>query len=372
MLTVAAAPLSPFSAFDIPLRRSIVAAVSGGSDSTALLLLLRDHLAAAAPTTRLIAATVDHGLRAESAAEAEAVETLCASLGIQHRTITWSGSKPTAGIPAAAREARYRLLADAARVAGTDLVFTGHTADDQLETVAMRRERRGDGRGLAGMAPATLYAGDIWICRPLLGTRREALRAHLRGQDIGWIDDPSNIDTAFERPRIREAMASTTDAGATTDIALAEIAQTGSEREALGLRAAHLITAHAARDPSGVVLLGPAFAAFGDTVAATYALRLLLATVGGSEHLPDHERSAALFARLGEPGLRATLSRCVVENRKDGIRIRREERAGTPIPAKAQPTVAPFARFLPSFDHAPAMALAALVDAPPLPPPPFS
>lgn len=371
MLTVAAAPLPPLYSFDIPLRRSIVAAISGGSDSTALLLLLRDHLAAAAPTARLIAATVDHGLRAESAAEAEAVARLCASFGIEHRTLTWTGEKPASGIPAAAREARYRLLAEAAREAGTDLVFTGHTADDQLETVAMRKERRGDGRGLAGMAPATLYAGDVWICRPLLGTRRDVLRDYLRRQNIGWIDDPTNVDRTYERPRMREAMTTASD-NLAAEAALLEVVEAGAEREALGVQATHLITAHAERDPSGVVLLEPAFAAFGDTAAATYALRLLLATVGGSEHLPDHERSAALFARLGEPGLRATLSRCVVENRKDGLRIRREKRAGTPIPARAQPTVAPFARFLPSFDLAPAAALAALVGAPPLPPPPFS
>ena len=94
--------------------------------------------------------------------------------------------------------------------------------------------------------------------------------------------------------------------------------------------------------------------------------------VGGGEHLPDHERSTALFARLAEPDLRATLSRCVIEGRKDGIRIRRERRGGATALAEAQPAVAPFERFLPSFDLAPAMALAALVGAPPLPPPPFS
>ena len=329
--------LSDFSKIDF--TNGAIAAVSGGSNSTGLLLFLKNHLDRTAPATRLLAVTIDHDLRPGSAAEARAVASFCAERGIAHCTLRWSGPKPSSGLPAAARQARYRLLAEAARSEGIDLILTGHTADDQAETVLMRHARdegRGlaemAGRGLAGMAPATLYDWQTWIVRPLLGARRAALREFLRRENVGWAEDPTNADAHFERPRVRAVLGE--DDGQRFAEAIGLAKRVATEREELGQRAAMLIRDFAAMLTTGLIRLDPAFAASDDAPAAVYAMRILLAAVGGVSFLPDEARSQALFSRLRAGPLCATLSRTIVDARRAGIFLRREAR-GLPLAVPA-------------------------------------
>src|SRR5205814_1078326 len=145
--------------------------------------------------------------------------------------------------------------------AGIGLIMTGHTADDQAETVLMRQVRkvrlageqrldREEGRGLAGMAPGTLYDWREWIVRPLLGTRRAALRDFLRREHVDWADDPTNADESFERPRMRAALAG--DAGTQrVDGALALAARAAVDRAQLGLAAAEFIVRFASQPAAG-------------------------------------------------------------------------------------------------------------------------
>ncbi|QUS42533.1 tRNA lysidine(34) synthetase TilS [Tardiphaga alba] len=184
---------------------ALVLAVSGGPDSIALLWLMARWRRARKSGPALHVVTVDHGLRKESAAEAREVKRLAASLGLPHRTLRWTGDKPKTGLPAAARDARYRLLARAARTAGASHVLTAHTRDDQAETVLMRMARGSGLTGLAAMTDQTERDG-IRIARPLLPLSKAALIATLDKAGIAYAVDPTNADPHFTRPRLRALM----------------------------------------------------------------------------------------------------------------------------------------------------------------------
>ncbi len=188
---------------------ALVLAVSGGPNSTALLWLAARWRSGLKRAPRLLAVTVDHGLRRESRSEARAVATLAKTLDVEHRTLRWRGPKPKTGLPAAAREARYRLLADVARRAGAAHVLTAHTRDDQAETLMMRLARGSGLSGLAAMAremPRAAPRGAVTIVRPLLDVPKAQLVATLRKAGIGYADDPTNRDLSFTRARFRELM----------------------------------------------------------------------------------------------------------------------------------------------------------------------
>lgn len=183
----------------------LVLAVSGGPDSIALMWLVARWRKALARGPALLAVTVDHGLRAESAREAREVKRLANKLSVPHRTVRWSGEKPKSGVPAAARAARYRLLATVARQNRASHVLTAHTRDDQAETLMMRMLRGSGIGGLAAMAQQTEREG-VLIVRPFLNVSKAQLVATLEKAKIGYADDPTNRDIRFTRPRIRAVM----------------------------------------------------------------------------------------------------------------------------------------------------------------------
>jgi tRNA(Ile)-lysidine synthase len=184
---------------------AIVLAVSGGPDSIALMWLAARWRRALVRGPRLVAVTVDHGLRAEAGREAREVKRLAQSLDLAHRTLRWTGPKPKTGLPAAARSARYRLLAQAARAEHATHVLTAHTRDDQAETLLMRLLRGSGIAGLAAMARETDREG-VRLARPLLAVSKARLIATLEKAKIGFADDPTNRDVNFTRPRIRTLM----------------------------------------------------------------------------------------------------------------------------------------------------------------------
>ncbi|WP_343343921.1 tRNA lysidine(34) synthetase TilS [Sphingomicrobium sp. XHP0239] len=177
-------------------------AVSGGADSLALLLM--SH--AVAPD-RVRAATVDHGLRPESSAEAAFVASVCADRDIPHATLTidWAEGPPTANIEALARDARYERFGRWAAQHHLGYLATGHHADDQAETMLMRLAR---GAGLSGLAGIRreIVQRDLTIVRPLLRWTRDELRSVVAAAGLDPAEDPHNDDPTFDRARLRTAL----------------------------------------------------------------------------------------------------------------------------------------------------------------------
>lgn len=174
----------------------MLVAASGGPDSTALLAGLAELRERHGFT--LVAGHVDHGLRGpEGAAEGDAVEALGARLGVRVRRERLA---LTAGpdLEARARRARYAALRRMADAAGAQWITTGHTLDDQAETVLLRLLRGTGRRGLGGMRRVR---GRLF--RPLLGATRADVRRYLAERDLPWAVDRSNADLAHTRNRVR-------------------------------------------------------------------------------------------------------------------------------------------------------------------------
>ncbi|MEO1539869.1 MAG: tRNA lysidine(34) synthetase TilS [Pseudomonadota bacterium] len=227
-------------------------AVSGGSDSTALLMSAVEW--ARERGRKLRAATVDHGLRRESVAEADAVAQQCARLDVPHRTLRWDGSSASGNIQSAAREARYRLLAEWAHAHQLDCVLIGHTRDDVAETFLMRLARGSGIDGLSAMAPEVMRHG-ILFCRPMLDLSREELRKDLERREIPWTDDPSNSDDRFDRVRVRKAFAQLAPLGITPDALVHTAMRLADAREVVDAAACAAMRDRITWDRAGEVTL---------------------------------------------------------------------------------------------------------------------
>lgn len=175
--------------------------MSGGPDSLALLLL-----AHAALPGRIAAATVDHGLRAESAAEAAMVGQVCAALGVPHATL--KVTLASGNLQAEARAARYAALAEWMASDRLAALATAHHADDQAETLLLRLNRGSGVAGLAGVRAGGRVPGTgLALLRPLLGWRRSELAGVISAARIEAVQDPSNSDDRFDRARLRKHLA---------------------------------------------------------------------------------------------------------------------------------------------------------------------
>lgn len=273
------APLGPFEP-----RPLLAVGVSGGADSMALALLARGW--ARARGGDVLALIADHGLRAESAAEAEAVRRLLAGEGITALVLRL-GVKPGPRLAERARAARLAALEDAAASRGILHLLLAHHAGDQAETLLMRLLRQSGKRGLAAMA-ALRETARVRVLRPLLAVPPGRLRATLAAAGVPWVEDPSNRDRRALRARLRALRDDPEGTGAATQGLLAVSHAYGMARAANDRATASWLAGQAWLDSGRATLpAGPWPAA---------ALAALIQAVGGGEHAPAPAKIAALAA----------------------------------------------------------------------------
>ena len=321
--------------------RPLLVAVSGGSDSIGLLHWLMDNHS----ELQLHVVTVDHGLREDAATEAMAVKQHCAKLGLAHTTVTWEASGSASS--AAAREARYHLLARTADESNAPTIALGHTLDDQAETLIMRALRmtpHSGTRGLSGMSEwATFDKVRLW--RPLLNVRREQLRKKLQSLSVSWIDDPTNENTSYERVRVRTVLARCPDELPSSDN-LARLAHlSGRTRHWIN----RLVGSHIESD---VRLISNNHAEYApkdetsDTLMKEVLIWLIL-ICGGLSHRSPVEKIKHFCAVAKNDGRKTmTLGRCLLQTRDGKISVKRENRNRPPLPQRVDEPVVHDGRLL--------------------------
>ena len=282
--------------------------------------------------------TVDHQLREDAKLESQFVADFCASRHIKHQTLVWDEDKPSTGIQNAARWARYQLLSKACEKVGAIGLVTGHNLDDQIETILMRklRDKSGEGVGLSGMAAAALFFNSMWVLRPFLGIRKQALKDHLSNASLNWIEDPSNQNETFERVRIRNQ--------ADLSINVSEIEDQGRARQTLSNFAANYIRQYCSTNDGLVFEMNVTDA---ERRTLEKVLEVLVHVIGGRDRSLGRTDIEKLYDFAISPDdKRITMGRVVLDKSDDKIQLYRENRGFREVRVRAGEEIRWDGRFL--------------------------
>lgn len=309
------APLGPFG----PAPR-LVAGVSGGPHSLALALLAARWVARCGGS--LSAVICDHGLRAESAAEAAGVAAMLAGQGVAARVVGLDLGRGTA-LQDRARQARLAALLAACTELGAPWLLLGHHRADQAETLLLRALAGSGAAGLAGMAAARAEPAAL-VLRPLLGLAPDGLEAVVAAAGLRPVRDPSNADPRFDRARLRGALDDPAGTGGAVAALVAAALRFAARRDELALAVAGRLAGAAWLHEAGFARLD--LAALGQDRVARAALGMLVRAVGGGRYRPAEGALAGLLAR-GQ----GTLGGAVL--RRSGLLLREAAGLGAAIPA---------------------------------------
>lgn len=284
-------------------RRPLTVGLSGGGDSLALTVIADAW--AREVGRELVILNVDHGLQPQSGAWTTACAAIAKRLGRPFRALTWTGDKPRTGLPAAARHARHRLLAEAARDFGARVILLGHTADDLAEGEAMRAAG-GTTPDPRVWAPSPVWpeGRGLFLLRPLMNSRRAEIRDWLQARGETWIDDPANLDPRYARGRAR-------------------LAKPGEPPTPAEIR--HLPLTERVREQAGVIAVARADLRAATLEEARRFIRLATVCAGGGERLPVTARvTRATEALRGASPFVATLGGARIEADNGTVRIFRD------------------------------------------------
>jgi tRNA(Ile)-lysidine synthase len=300
-------------------------ALSGGPDSFALWHAALTQTAGHEIT--ITAVTIDHGLRADSALEAEALAAFARQNGWRHHILKWQGPKPTSRLQERARAARYQLICAYADDIGADALLSAHHADDQMETILFRLSRGSGPAGLAGMAALSMK-GRLEHYRPLIHHRKAELITYCATHELPCFFDPSNKDPRFARSKARELLPLFESHGMNAEQWLRLGRRAARAEKALAALAA-VVIAHlpALAGPHSYSLPYAALIGLPEEIL----LRLIIQEIqriGGEEVAPRLEQSEALLDNLTRAlahhqSYRQTLAHCLISLGPKGLRISR-------------------------------------------------
>jgi tRNA(Ile)-lysidine synthase len=310
----------------------LAVAVSGGGDSLALCLLVKGFVDACGG--EMLALTVDHGLRAESRAEAEAVGAQLAARRIPHRILPWQGSKPETHVQEVARAARYGLLLQACKDARMTALCVAHNLEDQIETFWMRLAHGSGLDGLAAMAPRRLVRG-VPVIRPLLSVPRAALRDYCRAAGLDWAEDPSNENERFLRVKLRRFEELLAEEGLTPQRLMQTVQKLQDARAALQVMAAAAFAQAVQLHPEGYAVMARAdFEAQPQDIRRRVLSRAVSA-VAPQNYPPGAALDDALADILSGGGFAGrTLGGCELSPLGQDVLLTREAAAVSPAPLR--------------------------------------
>ncbi|MEM9630598.1 MAG: tRNA lysidine(34) synthetase TilS [Pseudomonadota bacterium] len=240
--------LHPFS--------NLTLAVSGGGDSLCLMVLLNEWRHRTGWTGEAEVVVVDHGLRPESAAEAQFVVRNAEDIALPATVLRWDGEKPSRNVQEAARQARYRLISEHMRRSGSEALVLGHHLDDQAETFLDRLTR---GSGLHGLSAMAADEPDgpagLRLLRPLLQVPKKQLEASLKERGLNWCSDPSNQNSKYKRSRLRKILALLEEEGLSAERITQTTGHLRRAREALDQSTWEFAEKHLVEHPAGPLKL---------------------------------------------------------------------------------------------------------------------